>query len=77
MQLAPARAAVLAAEVRHVEPRERLVVVERSAARVVADEVQAARRVAADLGSRGWDPRLAPLSEVVRSARLAASEEVS
>jgi len=35
------------------------------------------RRVATSLAARGWDPRLAPLPEVIASARYVAAEEVA
>ncbi len=40
-------------------------------------DLQHARRVAAELSALGWDPRLAPLPEVIGCARAVATEEVA
>jgi spore coat polysaccharide biosynthesis protein SpsF len=49
----------------HVAPELRLTV-------DTLSDLQAARRVAAALAGRGWDPRLAPLPDVIACAREAA-----
>jgi spore coat polysaccharide biosynthesis protein SpsF len=40
-------------------------------------DLQCARQVATELAARGWDPRLAPLPEVIACARAIVTEEVA